>query len=82
MPAQAGLDRIFGMMTKTLFYLIVLHPCILLSPTVSGQCGYKVTIHTNNNYCVGSSLIATSTHAMQKITWHQNGQPASTVIGS
>jgi gliding motility-associated-like protein len=69
-------------MTKTLFYLIVLHSCILLSNAVSGQCGYKVTIHTNNDYCVGSSLIATSIHAMQKITWYRNGQPVSTVTGS
>ena len=80
--AQPGLDRIFGVMTKTLIYLIVLHSCILLSHAVSGQCGYKTTIHTNNNYCVGSSLIVTSTHALQKITWYQNGQPISTVAGS
>jgi gliding motility-associated-like protein len=81
-PEQASLDRILGTMTKTLTYLIVLHSCFLLSHSVSGQCGYNVTIHTNNNYCVGSSLIATSTHAMQKITWYRNGQLVSTVIGS
>jgi gliding motility-associated-like protein len=45
------------------------------------QCGYPVTIHTNKDYCVGSSLIATSTHAMQKIVWYRNGQPVSTVTG-
>ena len=70
------------MMTKTPFYLIVLLSCILLSHTVSGQCGYNVVLRTNNNYCVGSSLIVTSTHALQKITWCHNGQPVSTVTGS
>ena len=68
-------------MTKTLIYLIVLHSCILLSHAVSGQCGYKVTIHTNNNYCVGSSLITTSAHALQQITWYHNGQAVSTATG-
>jgi gliding motility-associated-like protein len=68
-------------MTKTLTYLIVLHGCFLLSHSVSGQCGYKTTIHTNNNYCVGSSLIVTSIHAMQKITWYRNGQPVSAATG-
>src|SRR5580704_9667423 len=82
MSIQAGLGRTFGRMTKTLIYLIVLHSCILLSHSVSGQCGYKVTIHTNNNYSFGSSLIATSIHAMQQITWYRNGQPVSTVTGS
>ena len=45
------------------------------------QCGYPVTLHTNKDYCVGSSLIATSTHAMQRITWYQNGQPVGTTTG-
>ena len=45
------------------------------------QCGYPVTLHTNKDYCVGSSLIATSTHAMQRITWYQNGQAIGTTTG-
>jgi hypothetical protein len=35
------------------------------------QCGYSPKIHTNKDYCVGSSLIATSTHALQNIVWYQ-----------
>ena len=69
------------MMAKTLIYVVVLPGWILLSNAVSGQCGYSVTIHTNNNYCVGSSLIAQSTHALQSIVWYQNGQPIRTVTG-
>jgi len=68
-------------MAKTLTNLIVLHTCILLFHTAAGQCGYQVTIQTNNNYCVGSSLIATSAHALQRITWYHNGQPVSTATG-
>ncbi|GGA85760.1 T9SS type B sorting domain-containing protein [Puia dinghuensis] len=69
-------------MTKTLFYLIFLHGCVLFSHAVSGQCGYKATLRTNKDYCVGSALIVTSTHALQKITWYQNGRPVSTVTGT
>jgi gliding motility-associated-like protein len=81
MSPPAGLDRTLGMMTKTPIYLIVLHSFILVSHAVLGQCGYKVAIQTNHDYCVGSSLIATSAHALQKITWYRNGQPVSTVTG-
>jgi gliding motility-associated-like protein len=46
------------------------------------QCGYSPKIHTNKDYCVGSSLIATSTHALQNIVWYQNGQPVKTAVGT
>ena len=69
-------------MAKTATYLVLLNCCIFLSPAVWGQCGYKATIHTNNNYCVGSSLIAQSTHALQSIVWYQNGQPVKTATGT
>ncbi|HEV3324136.1 MAG TPA: gliding motility-associated C-terminal domain-containing protein [Puia sp.] len=69
-------------MTKPLTYLVILYCCICLSPAVWGQCGYKATVKTSNNYCVGSSLIARSTHALQNIVWYRNGQPVSTVTGT
>jgi gliding motility-associated-like protein len=47
-----------------------------------GQCGYSPTIHTNKDYCVGSSLIATSTHALQSIVWYKDGQPVKSVTGT
>src|ERR1700722_8787190 len=46
------------------------------------QCGYSARLRTNNNYCVGSSLIVTSLHAFQKILWYQNGTLVSTVTGT
>jgi gliding motility-associated-like protein len=69
-------------MTKPLYCLVVLNCCISLSSPVWGQCGYKATISTNHNYCVGSSLIASSTHAIQNIVWYRNGQAVSTVAGT
>jgi gliding motility-associated-like protein len=47
-----------------------------------GQCGYSPDIHTNKDYCVGSSLIATSTHALQSIVWYKDGQPVKSVTGT
>jgi hypothetical protein len=47
-----------------------------------GQCGYSPTIHTNKNFCVGSSLIAKSTHALQSIVWYKDGQPVKSVAGT
>jgi gliding motility-associated-like protein len=60
--------------------------CCLLGVTAGrvcvAQCGYSPKIHTNKDYCVGSSLIATSTHALQNIVWYQNGQPVKTAVGT
>lgn len=53
-----------------------------LSQACYGQCGYSPTIHTNKDYCVGSSLIATSTHALQNIVWYKNGQAVKSVAGT
>lgn len=63
-------------MTKTLLFLLLLH-CV----NSWGQCGYQVTLHTNKDYCVGSSLIATSGHALQRIVWYRGGQPVKAVGG-
>src|ERR1700722_1116311 len=61
----------------SLFLVIGLFP----SQPGFGQCGYSPTIHTNKDYCVGSSLIATSTHALQNIVWYKDGQPVKSVSG-
>jgi hypothetical protein len=53
-----------------------------LSQACFGQCGYSPTIHTNKDYCVGSLLIAASTHALQNIVWYKNGQPVKSVNGT
>jgi len=46
------------------------------------QCGYSVRLRTNNNHCVGSSLIVSSLHAFQQILWYQNGTLVKTVTGT
>src|ERR1700722_20325317 len=63
-------------------YLAVLYCFTCLTPSVMAQCGYQATITTNHNYCVGSALIAKSTHALQQIVWYHNGQPVNTVTGT
>jgi gliding motility-associated-like protein len=55
---------------------------VLIAGRAISQCGYPVTLHTTKDYCVGSSLIASSTHALQKIVWYRNGQPVSTTLGT
>jgi gliding motility-associated-like protein len=57
---------------------------LLLLPCYYGhtQCGYSARLRTNNNYCVGSSLIVSSLHAFQKILWYQNGTLVNTVTGT
>ncbi len=37
------------------------------------QCRYNVSFTTSNNYCVGSTFGLTSTHALEKIVWYENG---------
>jgi len=46
------------------------------------QCGYPVTLHTNKDYCVGSSLIVNTSHALQNIVWYKDGQPVASATGS
>ena len=46
------------------------------------QCAYPVNLHTNKDYCVGSSLIVGTTHALQKIVWYKNGTPVSMATGT
>ena len=55
-------------------------PCIIFithfftfSLECKAQCGYPLSITTNNNYCVGSTFGLGSTHALEKIVWYQNG---------
>jgi gliding motility-associated-like protein len=69
-------------MKQGLSYLFSLCALAGLPRAATGQCGYPATIQTNKDYCVGSSLIAGSTHALQKIVWYHNGQPVQTVTGS
>jgi gliding motility-associated-like protein len=65
-------------------FLLIL--CCLFGFTAGGgclaQCGYSPKIHTNKDYCVGSSLIAASTHALQKVVWYKNGQPLKVAVGT
>ena len=46
------------------------------------QCSYPVTLRPTKDYCVGTSIFATSTHALTKITWYKNGEPLSTATGT
>ena len=57
-------------------------PALIVGSRCEAQCGYPVTLHTNKDYCVGSSLIVESPHALQKIVWYKNGQPVATATGS
>jgi len=66
-------------MTKTRFYLIVLHCCMVLSPAVWGQCGYKASINTNHNFCIGSSLLVRADYPLERIVWYKDGQPIDSV---
>jgi gliding motility-associated-like protein len=49
---------------------------------VRGQCGYPVTLNTSKDYCLGSTLRVSSTHAIETIVWYENGKPMDTVKAS
>lgn len=69
-------------MTKTPTYLIVLQSCIILSPAVSGQCGYKAEINSNHNYCLGSSLLVRAEYPLERIVWYKDGQPVDSALAN
>jgi gliding motility-associated-like protein len=69
-------------MAKLLPYLFCFFGLLSFSPPAGAQCGFPVTLHTNKDYCVGSSIIASSTHAMQQITWYHNGQALDSATGT
>ncbi len=48
---------------------------LILPYALMAQCGYPITVTTNNNYCVGSTLSLSSTHALASIVWYKDGQP-------
>ena len=62
-------------MLRTLSSLFLL---TLFSKAAIAQCGYPVTINTSSNYCLGSTLIAASPHALAQIVWYKDGQPLAT----
>lgn len=62
-------------MLRTLSTLFLLTP---FSTVATAQCGYRVTINTSGNYCLGSTLIAASPHALAQIVWYKDGQPLTT----
>ena len=68
-------------MNKLQPYLFCFFAVLSFPPSAGAQCGFPVTLHTNKDYCVGSSIIATSPHAMQQITWYHNGQAVSSAVG-
>ncbi len=69
-------------MNRLLPYLFYCFGLLYFGSPAGAQCGYTVTLHTNKDYCVGSSIIATSKHAMQQITWYRNGQSVGTATGT
>jgi hypothetical protein len=61
-------------MTRTLPLVL-----LLINSHAFSQCHYPVTLSTNKDYCVGSSLVVTSPHSMEKIIWYKDGQPVDPV---
>jgi gliding motility-associated-like protein len=57
-------------MARTLFIVFL----IGLTATTRAQCGYQAFVHTNKDYCLGSSLLAHSAHTLKKIVWYKDGK--------
>lgn len=55
--------------------------CLLLcsTPGAHGQCGYRVSVYTNKDYCIGSTLQVTASHTLETIVWYRDGQPIDSV---
>jgi len=57
---------------------------LLLTPALNGmaQCSFPLTINTSKDFCLGSSLLLSSDHALRKIVWYRNGQPIDSTFGA
>jgi gliding motility-associated-like protein len=69
-------------MAKLLPYLFCFFGLLSLPPPAGAQCGYTATARTNNNYCVGSSLLVQSSHTLKKIVWYKDGQPVDSAFAN
>jgi len=65
-------------MARTLPILFLLS----LAIRTGAQCGYTATLHTNKDYCLGSSLVINTKHTLQRIVWYKNGQPVDSALAN
>ena len=59
--------------------------CLLIGYQSLAQCGYSTysaSLATNKDHCIGSSLIVSSLHALQKIIWYKDGVAVNTITGA
>jgi gliding motility-associated-like protein len=67
-------------MNKLLPYLFFALALISDVPPAGAQCGYTAFVHTNKDYCLGSSLLIYSAHALKKIVWYKDGRPIDSAL--
>jgi gliding motility-associated-like protein len=67
-------------MNKLLLHLFIALILLSFTPHAGAQCGYTALIHTNKDYCVGSSLLINSPHALKKIVWYKAGKRVDSAL--
>ena len=65
-------------LSRLLLLFIWACPTLLLAQ----ECSYPLTLPTSKDYCLGSSLLVTSTHALKKIIWYHDGRPVDSAIAT
>ena len=66
-------------MNRLLPALILFNNLLYFPPGVFGQCGYRTSLSSTKDYCIGSSLIVGSPHTLETIVWYKDGQPVDSV---
>ncbi|HVU94854.1 MAG TPA: gliding motility-associated C-terminal domain-containing protein [Puia sp.] len=46
------------------------------------QCSFPLILRTTKDYCVGSSLLLSSDHALQKIVWYRDGVAVDSIFAA
>jgi hypothetical protein len=46
------------------------------------ECSYPLSLTSTKDYCLGSSLLTSSTHALKKIVWYHDGRPVDSAIAT
>jgi hypothetical protein len=66
---------------KTLLpYLIYTNLFLYPALTGFGQCGYRASLTTSKDYCIGSTLSVNGDHGLRKIVWYRNGVPVDSAM--
>ena len=69
-------------MERSLPRLLSIFLFLTTSPDLLAQCSFPLKITTSKDFCLGSSLLLNSDHALRKIVWYRDGQPVDSAFAA